>query len=182
MTCRPMISPVAPSWKNRVFISSVCSVKPAIGGLIGVPVSMQRGAVPPPGSQPVTRIEPSQVQAAECQLGMVAAPGPGPAGAVVAYRKTGCSRSEMSKTGTPGLPAQAARFTEPRATPMSWQVLIRRPSGAGIWPSEKEPMTLADAGSASGTSTMSSRLNGEPGHWFPYLPGFDCSPAALTLL
>ena len=33
-------------------------------------------------------------------------------------------------------------------------------------------MTLADAGSASGTSTMSSRLNGGPGQRLPYLPGF----------
>ena len=60
-----MISPVAPSWKKTVFISSVCTELPAVGGLIGVPVSRQRGAVPPPGSHPVTRIEPSQVQAAE---------------------------------------------------------------------------------------------------------------------
>jgi hypothetical protein len=76
-----------------------------------VPVAWQRGAVPPPGSQPVTRIEPSQVNAAEWKLVTV--------GAVVAYRNVGFSRSEMSKTATPGLPAQAALFTDRRITPMS---------------------------------------------------------------
>jgi hypothetical protein len=60
--------------------------------------------------------------------------------------------------------------------------MSRPPSGAGIWPSANEPITLADAGSSSGTSTMSSRLNGVPAQRLPYLPGFDCRPALLTLL
>jgi hypothetical protein len=72
-TCRPISSPVAPSWKKIDFISSVCTELPAVGGLIGVPVSKQRGSVPPPGSQPRTRTEPSQLQAAEWKFDL---PGP----------------------------------------------------------------------------------------------------------
>lgn len=51
--------------------------------------------------------------------------------------------------------------------------------------SEKEPITLADAGSDSGTSTMSSRLNGVPGAAVPVLAAvavIACRPAELASL
>jgi hypothetical protein len=48
----------------------------------------------------------------------------------------------MSNTGTPW-PAHAARLTEPRITPMSWQISTGIPSCP---PRSNEPMTLADAG------------------------------------
>ncbi len=82
------------------------------------------------------------------------------------FRRVG----EMSKTGDRRWPAQAARFTVPRMTPdVVADLDVDCPPCS---PSSKEPITLAEAGSDSGTSTMSSRLNGGPGQRFPYFPGF----------
>ena len=87
-----------PSWKKMVFISSVCTSPPPRS----VPVSWQRGCVPPPGSHPVARIEPSQLHTAECQLVTV--------GAVVAageVRICGQPSSECLEPVTASLPRLA---------------------------------------------------------------------------
>ena len=86
-----MISPVSASWNQAVFISSVC-ISPG-GNPVVAPVAWQRGAVPPPGSQPETMILPSQVNAAEWKRSTV--------GAVVVYRCTGLAGSVRSKTEIP---------------------------------------------------------------------------------
>jgi hypothetical protein len=67
------------------------SLHPALGNT--VPVAWQRGAVPPPGSQPETLILPSHVKAAEWKRSTV--------GAVVVYRCTGLAGSVRSKTAIP---------------------------------------------------------------------------------
>src|SRR6266511_367244 len=91
-----------------------------------VPVWVHLGSDPPPGSHPMTRTFPSQVNAAECQRPLPWVRSPTPS-SVIVYRSSGSSRlppgvalAPMSHTLTVSALAQAARLTLPRITPASW--------------------------------------------------------------